>query len=781
MSLLAGIAASVRLPVAGVGVVVLAAGLLLLGSVLRRRSPRPARACLCLSLALGGLGLATHQRAARERALETLIGEGVDSAEMHFVGTVLSPPETDWNGDLWLRLRGTAERAGDGMREPVTVLLRVLAAGHAPSRGRDALETGDVVRVWCRLRRPGPPRLPTSRSRAPVPRPGLDAVGRVKSLRLVERLGGRDGLMAVGRVATVVQRRFEAVMGAGARERALVRAMLFGQRAGIDPDLRRHLRDAGMLHLVAISGLHVGILVALLFVVLSRSPLGPWPRFVLTAPLLAGFVQGVGGRPSVVRAAFGAGLLLLGRSLGREGEMVNTLAVLAAVLAAVEPAVVAQPGYQLTFLATAGIVALTEPIASVLPLPPALGKSVAVSTSAYLATAPVVALHFRWLAPVGLVSNLLAVPLCTVVLGAGYACILFADVPLVGRALAGASGLAARGLLEVANAAAAWEPGSLCVVPPCTGVVMAYYSTLTFYAGAGSRIARGATVPCVALLAVLIHLGPPVPAGSGRAEIDVVDVGQGQAVALRGPGGAVLLVDTGGSHDPRFDPGERIVLPHLVERGGGRLAALILTHGHVDHVGGAFAVLREIEVGQLWVGPGYHRDPRLSALARLAHERGTALVLAEAGSSHVVAGLRVQVLAPSRGIAHDAGNEASLVLLIGDPPARLLVPGDLEGAEERALVGLKASLRAEALVVAHHGSRNGTSHALLARVGPQWALISAGRRNPFGHPHAEVLERLDLHALPVLRTDELGSLRLVADRHGWRRAESVSRCRSARE
>jgi competence protein ComEC len=406
----------------------------------------------------------------------------------------------------------------------------------------------------------------------------------------------------------------------------------------------------------------------------------------------------------------------------------------------------------------------------------------AVSTAAYLATAPAVASHFRWLAPVGLVSNLLAVPLCTAVLGAGYGCVLFADVPVLGRALGSVTGAAARSLLGVASAAAAWEPGAFCVVRPSAGMVVTYFAVLVFYStGSGTRVARSAAVPALALLAVLIHLGLPVPAGNGRAEIDLLDVGQGQAVAVRGPGGALLLVDTGGSHEPRFDPGESIVLPHLVERGGGWLAAIILTHGHVDHVGGAFAVLREIEVGQLWVGPGAHRDPRLSALMRLAHERGTAVVLAEAGSSDVVGGLRVQTLAPSRGIAHDAGNEASVVVVVGEPPSRLLVPGDLEGAGEQALIASEASLRAEALVVAHHGSRYGTSRAFLARIRPQWALISAGRRNPFGHPHAEVLERLELHGVPVLRTDELGSLRLVADQDGWRPVVPVSRCISAPE
>jgi competence protein ComEC len=130
-----------------------------------------------------------------------------------------------------------------------------------------------------------------------------------------------------------------------------------------------------------------------------------------------------------------------------------------------------------------------------------------------------------------------------------------------------------------------------------------------------------------------------------------------------------------------------------------------------------------------------------------------------------VAGLPVRVLSPP---GRGAGNEASVALLVGRPAGRILVPGDLERHGEHVLLRSAESLVAEALVVAHHGSRHGTSDAFLGRVKPHLALISVGRRNPFGHPHRELLRRLRRLRIPILRTDEMGTLRLRAEETGWR-------------
>jgi len=721
--------------------------LLLLAATLRQRFPRAATGVWSLSLLVAGGALADQRAQLRAEALTTALGgAGREVAELHFVGRLVEPVATGSSGERWLRLRGAPEASRTGSARPATIRLSVEGDEEQLVARVDRLARGDRVRVWCRLRRPGPPRLPGGPGPAAPRWTGADAVGRVKSGRLVERLERERATPLTDRLVAAARRRLDRTLGESGAERDLTGAMLLGERSRLTPDLRRLLRDGGMLHVTAISGLHVGIVAWLLLLFLARSRLGAWPTLLVTVCLLGGFAQAVGGRPSVVRAACGASVMLAGRCIGREGDPLNGLCLLAAVLAIGEPLLIGQAGFQLTFLAAAGIVALSESIARSVPLPRYLARAVGISAAAYLATAPAVAFHFGWLAPVALLSNLVAVPLCSVSLGAGYAAMLFTDVPWLGPALGGVTGWAATALLSTARWAAALPAGGFCVAPPAGEVLAASYGLLAWLgSGAGKR--------------------PPPPS---HAEVDLIDVGQGQAVLLRGREGARLLVDAGGSHQPGFDPGERRVLPHLIAHGGRRLDVLVISHEDVDHAGGAFALLREIEVGELWIGPDAHRTPRGSALIRSAHAHGVAVVLAEAGARRVVGGLPVRVLAPERAGDGANRNDRSVVLLVGEAPARLLVPGDLEGPGEEALLAAHASLGSEALVVAHHGSRHSTSSAFLSAVRPRWALISAGRRNRFQHPHPEVLERLDRFDASVLRTDRRGTVRLRADHRGWR-------------
>jgi beta-lactamase superfamily II metal-dependent hydrolase len=247
----------------------------------------------------------------------------------------------------------------------------------------------------------------------------------------------------------------------------------------------------------------------------------------------------------------------------------------------------------------------------------------------------------------------------------------------------------------------------------------------------------------------------------------MLDVGQGLAIVVGGPAGGAFLIDAGGSPDPRYDPGERVVLPFLVGRSGRYLDALVITHDHFDHIGGAFAILRELDVGAVWIGSGTRQSRRLSALADLARLQGTAVVLAERGRSAILGGVRVRVLAPRRSSEPEETNDGSVVLMIGEAPSRLLVPGDLERPGEASLLRSSVALRAEALVVAHHGSRSGTASRFLNRVHPRWALISAGRSNPFGHPHPEVLDRLATAGARVRRTDLVGTVEIRSGPTGW--------------
>jgi len=753
-------------------------GLLLLAAagLAARRARRAGAVLFCAAaLALGAWSECSDLALSARRAA-WLPADG-SPLELQLRGRLLAPPEIDAHGQRRLLVLAAPEEGG-GDAPASRIALSVAPSGAEATAGLDALRGGDTVRAWCRVRRP----LPFGNPGVPDPREalrarGLAATGRVKNAWLVEGLG--PGPPGPRRWADGVKRRARQRLDAlfdDPLRRHLLGAMLLGDRLALDEPLQRRWRGAGLAHLVAISGLHVGLLVLVGVLLLRRVRVGWRVMLLPAAALLCGFALLVGPRPSVLRAVLAAGLILLGRALGRDGDALNGLALLALLLLAVAPGRLHDPAFRLSFLACAGILLLAGPLSRAIPLPRQPARGIALSAAAYAATAPVLAWHFGLLAPVGLLTNLVAVPLCALALVSGYACLLFSCLPWIAAVCGAVAGQSVDALDLLARVAAAVDSGAAVVPRPAPSGIAIYYLALGAVAGvvraprrAGGR--RALLLLPFGLAVLWLHLGPPSSAGDGALEIDLIDVGQGQAVALHGARGGVLLVDAGGSAAPGFDPGRRLVLPYLLSRGHRRVEALILSHEDVDHAGGAASLLRELEVGELWIGPGSHRSQLMRELLALAREQGSAVVLAERGYRAERAGIPLWVLAPGRGEAHLDSNDRSIVLLAGTPPHRLLVPGDLSTRAEAPLLACGLPLRAEALVLAHHGSRDGSSEELLRRVHPDWALVSAGRGNRFNHPHAETLQRVERSGATLLGTHRQGLVTLRATAEGWRTIE----------
>ena len=299
----------------------------------------------------------------------------------------------------------------------------------------------------------------------------------------------------------------------------------------------------------------------------------------------------------------------------------------------------------------------------------------------------------------------------------------------------------------------------------------------------GSRWWPGAA-PAALLVGVLcIHpFAPQLERGS--LELTAIDVGQGEALFVVFPDGRTLLMDGGGLPDFRdpeekqaadsdpqtFDIGESVVSPYLWSRSIRRLDIVAVSHPDADHAGGIPAILRNFEVGELWLGDAaFEKDYRL--LAEAARAAGVKIVRVKQGDARRFGGARVEVLRPSRRIDPGAGrNDRSTVLRLRVADHDFLLTGDIESRAERQLLQELAGARLEAerievLKVAHHGSRNSTSAAFLAKTKPLFALISAGRDNLYGHPHDELLERLRKANVLPLRTDRSGAVSILSDGH----------------
>ncbi len=676
----------------------------------------------------------------------------LEGKSVHLDGVVERGPEPDFEGGRRLQVRASTVDT-----EPRRMVVRVRPSPVDATVGLDRLAAGDRFRVWARI-----PAVSAEDSIGRVPSPS------VKNARLFEDVEtGTPGVVRfLDRLRARARDRLTAAIPDD-RTRSLAAAMLLGERAEIPPELRSALQRSGLAHLAAISGLHVGLIACWLQGLFRRAGRRASVTVAMTLGALAGFAIFVGPRPSVLRATMTAAGAVLGRWIGREGEAINGLFVVAATLAIAEPEFFVDVGFQLSFLAVGGILTLSRELAPRFRSLRTVATPLAVSLAAFLSTAPVVAGKFGRIAPFGILVNLVAVPLAALVLLTGYGTLLFGDLPWIGESISFCCRMSCQGLVSISEWASMLPGGSRVVASPGGGWVTAYYGVLLVL---GLRGLSPAVVVVLGHLLIVLFLGP-VPGGSGRMEVGLIDVGQGQAVAIHGPMGRILVVDAGGSANPRYDPGGQEVIPYLLERGARRVDVLVLTHDHLDHAGGARALVDELEIGELWLPPGSRSSRRFVALADRARSRGTAVVMAEAGRFGSPTGGPVRVVWPARESSELEINERSLVLLVGSPPCRVLIPGDLELAGEQTLLQTGTEIEAEALIVSHHGSRNATQPEWLRRVDPDWALISVGRANPFGHPHAELLDRLDRNdgrGRQVIRSDLSGTVRLIAGDEGWR-------------
>jgi competence protein ComEC len=266
---------------------------------------------------------------------------------------------------------------------------------------------------------------------------------------------------------------------------------------------------------------------------------------------------------------------------------------------------------------------------------------------------------------------------------------------------------------------------------------------------------------------VFIVWRPLLPAGAPMTEVHVIDVGQGDAIAVRSARGQWLLFDAGRDWEGG-DAGARDVVPYLTRRGG-TLRAFVLSHPHSDHVGGAASVIRALRPG-VYVDPAYAGASgayRASLIA--ARESGTRWQRAVPGDSIVVDEIVATFLAPAAGWADTLRdpNEASVVVRLRIGSVTLILTGDAEAGEESWLVSQSSgALRADVLKVAHHGSSTSSTEAFLDAVSPRLALISVGAGNMYRHPSPGVVRSLAAHGAVTLRTDRLGSIVLHTDGKG---------------
>ncbi len=692
----------------------------------------------------------------------------------------------------------------------VHVAARQLAAAPAPDREARALEAGGQIEglplpgshgSWrIRLRVPvtaawpqgGLWQLHVRTAERPLPGARCELTVRLRQPHGLVNPGGFDyeaWLLSEGVTATGSGRHLRCVSGSAARidrlrlalrdhlaavfpgqpEAGVLLALVTGDRALVPPDAWERYAATGIIHLMAISGLHITLLAGVA-AWLALACLRRFPALALRLPLQ---------KPALLAglAAAAAYSAVAGFSLPTQ----RTLLMLAVVVLAqwrqqpLPPfrvlllALVAVLGWQPLAVHAAGFWLSFGAVAVLLLLAgaqqrPAWRQAVAVQFGLSLLLMPLTVAFFErasWVSPL---ANLLAVPLVT---------FLIVPLGLLGLLLWGAApGIAeacwtlAIHLIALLDALMAqfqsWPAASVGFsLPAAGGLFWALLATIVLVQPLRRRLRLLAPLFCLPLLAV--HVPPP----PGSLRLTVFDVGQGLAVLVE-VGDYRLLYDTGPAHG-ESDAGQRVLLPALRQLGIRRLDRLVLSHDDLDHTGGAASVLAALPVAEgLGVRPAQGRD-------------GPPWRECRAGEGWQAGGWSFRVLHPDvealTRFARD--NDRSCVLHIRRGARAVLLPGDLEGGSEgHVLARLPAeALRADVLLLGHHGSRQASSGDFLDVVQPALAVASAGYRNRFGHPAQAVRDRLAARRIRLLETAHCGALQLEVTAAGV----SPPRCWRARQ
>lgn len=547
----------------------------------------------------------------------------------------------------------------------------------------------------------------------------------------------------------------------------MVRALLIADMRELTPALRERFAAAGLVHMLSVSGLHTGLIAAAVLLAAQLLGVGHGRARIAAAGITALYVLIIGAPLPAVRAALMLGALSLSRLAQRPTSPWALLAV-GAGLPLVDPRSVVNLGYQLSIvgmvaLVSAGALARRWTWLADAGWRGTLYRSLATSTLATLFTAPLVAATFGQASLVAPLTNLAAGPVIGVLQPMLFLAALLLPVTAMARFVADACHPLLVAFDRLATAGASLPGASIMVVTDRLSLGLATACVAGIAVACASRHPGRALMAAAACLAA-IAWRPLLPAPGGFTELHMLDVGQGDALALRTARGSWVLFDAGRAWDGG-DAGRRIAVPYIASRGG-RLHAFVLSHPHADHAGGAASAIRALRPAW-YFDPGYAgATESYAASLRSARDAGTRWERVRAGDSLVVDEAIITWLAPDSAWADTLRdpNDASVVARVRVGSVAMLLTGDAEAALEGWLLRHRAGdLRADILKVAHHGSGTSSSAAFLDAVRPRLALVSVGAGNPYRHPHPEVMRSLALRGAVVMRSDLHGAVVVRTD------------------
>ena len=552
-------------------------------------------------------------------------------------------------------------------------------------------------------------------------------------------------------------------------------AMVLGEKGELPKETKMLYQMAGIIHILAISGLHISLLGVGLYELLKKTGLGIWSAGFLSLTVMIFYGEMTGGSVSAMRAVSMFLIATGAKILGRIYDMMTALSVSAMILLLESPAYLYNTGFLLSFGAVLGVGAVLPVFLKFSGIKNKILKSLMGSVCVQLTTLPVMLWFYGEVPIIGIFFNLLVLPTVGIVLISG---VFTALIGCISPGLAVCVSLPGRLVLFAYDKLCClgtsllfctWTPGQ-----PKIWQAVIYYILLFSVTGAAGFLIKkevknrrklylaksGFVVSLAAALFVLSQRDRQ------HMEITCLDIGQGDAIAAQLPTGEVFLVDGGSSNKKNI--GQYQLLPFLKNQGISYVDAVFISHTDEDHISGVREILEYMEKGliSLKIGnlilPGISEKPEAwRELEALAKKVGIQVMTANRGDDFRIGDGRISVLSPEKGASGEDVNEDAVVFLLSYKNFRGLFTGDVGEETEKKLLSVLSDV--DFLKVGHHGSGYSSTQAFLDKIKPEVSVISCSESNTYGHPSPETIKRLEKSGSRVEYTMKSGAVTVFTD------------------
>ncbi len=550
------------------------------------------------------------------------------------------------------------------------------------------------------------------------------------------------------------------------KEGGFLNALIVGDKTDLSETIKEEMRITGLSHTIAISGMHVSFLVGLLILLFGKKY-----GSIIAVPVMLIFVLIAGSTPSVVRAFVMQCFIIFAPLLMRQADQITSLFAALFVILIINPYAIGDVGMQLSFLSTLGLILLSGKINNKITgkLPTrkwkwyrrfinSLSGTVSATVSATLFTMPVIVYYYGTVSLVSLIANIVVLWTVSLMFCLGIICVALA---FLWQGAARVAALALTWLIKavcavvhtLSNFPLAWvyAKNGMAIV----GLGVLYLGLVIGYIGYRKKNKFKYLAPASVLVCAVLIFASTYTRDSKEIEFTAFDVGQGLSVMAE-LGGKRVVIDCGGDEEQNAG---NTVYKEITKKNTRKIDAIVLTHAHFDHTNGVEILLSKANVGELYIPARIGGKPEIKKIVKTAHDRGTKVYAVEKDKTLNFGDIKLKLLCS---YVSDKENNTGIAAVITKEKFDVIITGDLEMQAEEYLVNEKHLPNTEVYIVGHHGSNSSSSDYFLNKIMPEYAVISVGENNSYGHPSDKTLSRLNDHGIEYIRTDESGTVRFTS-------------------